>query len=125
MAHFAKIDQAGTVLDVIVVDNEDVQNLPFPQSEPLGLSLLAKLYPDTKWVQTSYNNNFRKCYAIIGGAYCAVSDGFIPPQPFPSFTFDRELWDWVPPIPYPDDELSYMWDEPAVQWVLIQEGAHE
>lgn len=39
-------------------------------------------------------------------------------SPFPSWTgYDPVLNQWLPPVPYPSDGKSYIWDEPTVAWV--------
>jgi hypothetical protein len=84
MAHFAQLDANNIVLDVIVINNAVVEDLPFPESEPLGVAFCRSLYgADTLWKQTSYNGNFRKYYAAIGFAYDPTSDEFIPPPSLP------------------------------------------
>ena len=65
MAHFAKIT-GDTVVQVIVVSNEDCGNLEFPESEPVGQAFIASIGLDGEWRQTSYNNNFRGYYAGVG-----------------------------------------------------------
>ena len=69
MAHFVKLNSDNIVIDVLVVSNDDIQNLPFPESEPLGVAFLQKLFGEEDgitWKQTSYNRNFRGNYAGIG-----------------------------------------------------------
>lgn len=84
MAHFAKLDTDNLVLEVIVINNDVIQNLPFPESEPLGVAFCHSLYgEDTVWKQTSYNGNFRGHYAGIGYTYDSVTDEFVPPPPPP------------------------------------------
>lgn len=90
MAHFAKLDENNVVIDVIVVSNDVIQNLPFPESEPIGVAFCQSLYgADTIWKQTSYHANFRARYACIGEIYDPVQDIFVdpgmPPNP-PSLT---------------------------------------
>lgn len=68
MAHFAKIEN-GYVLEVIVISNQDVNDLSFPDSEPVGQAFIASLGLAGEWLQTSYNGNFRANYAGIGFAY--------------------------------------------------------
>lgn len=81
MAHFAELDQNNIVLRVIVVNNDVVNNLPFPESEPLGVAFCQSIFGDnTIWKQTSYNNNFRYQYAGIGAVYDAQLDAFLLPQ---------------------------------------------
>ena len=66
MAHFAKISDDGTVLEVIVVGNDDLLDADGVEQEQLGKDFCQNLFGGT-WVQTSYNKNFRKRYASIGG----------------------------------------------------------
>ena len=42
MAHFAQLTN-NIVQQVIVVSNDDVDNLPFPTSEPVGQAYIASL----------------------------------------------------------------------------------
>jgi len=69
MAHFAQIDETNTVIDVIVIDNAECDNLPFPESEPIGQAFIASIGLVGTWLQTSYNNNFRGTYAGIQYTY--------------------------------------------------------
>ena len=64
MAHFAQIEN-NKVQQVIVIANDDVDNLPFPESEPIGQAYIASLGLNGEWLQTSYNNNVRGTYAGI------------------------------------------------------------
>jgi hypothetical protein len=85
MAHFALI-QNDLVTDVIVVSNDDCNNLPFPESEPVGQAFIASLGLTGDWLQTSYNGNFRGLYAGL------------------EYTFDAALGEYgefVAPIPKP------------------------
>ena len=123
MAHFALINSNSyIVFRVDVVSNDDVDNLPFPESEPIGIAFLQPWdEPNTYWKQTSYNNNFRKHYAGIGYTYSAELDAFVPPQPYPSWTLDVTTCLWIPPVPYPNDSNPfnmYAWDEATQNWVL-------
>ncbi len=84
MAHFAKLDENNVVLEVIVVNNAVLNDLPFPESEPIGIEFCQSLFgADTIWKQTSYNNNFRGIYAWVGGSYDPLNDVFVPPPPPP------------------------------------------
>ena len=78
MAHFAKIDN-GTVTEVIVVNNETLENLEFPASEPVGQEFIASVGLEGTWKQTSYNANFRGKYAGAGDTYDEVNDVFVAP----------------------------------------------
>jgi hypothetical protein len=70
MAHFALVTDS-IVEEVIVVANSDCNDLPFPDSEPVGQAYIASLGIQGDWLQTSYNGNFRGTYAGIGFTYDA------------------------------------------------------
>lgn len=110
MAHFAEIDENNIVKRVLVVDNSLEHRGEDFLSNELGLG--------GRWIQTSYNNNFRKQYAGVGYTYDETNDVFVSPQPFPSWTLDTN-WDWQPPTPRPN-ELCY-WDEETLSWKPIFE----
>jgi len=76
MANFAQVTN-NIVEQVIVIANEDCDNLPFPDSEPVGQAFIASLGYTGEWLQTSYNGNFRGCYAGIG--YTWNGTDFVPP----------------------------------------------
>jgi hypothetical protein len=76
MAHFARVED-NIVREVIVVNNEVLENKPFPESELIGIAFCKSLYgEDTEWLQTSYNATFRGKYAGIGYIYDPVEDVF-------------------------------------------------
>ena len=79
MAHFAELDKNNIVLQVLVIDNKDIIDNNGNESEQKGIDFLASLGLGDRWVQTSYNNNFRGTYAGIGDIYDVVADVFINP----------------------------------------------
>jgi len=103
MSHFAKIDSNNIVTEVIVAEKD------FINSGLVGDEFL--------WVQTSYNNNFRKNHAAVGFTYDKDRDAFIPPQLWSSWTLNETTCQWEPPVPYPTDDLMYEWDEDTTSWV--------
>lgn len=123
MAHFAQLDENNIVTNILVVNNDDVQNLEFPESEPLGAAFLQNMFPGTNWKQTSYNNNFRFRYAGIGYEFhpeCGTHGGFAGPPAYTYFVFNQEKCQWEPPIPYPDTGNTYIWDDASRSWVVVQ-----
>ena len=119
MAHFAKLDQNNVVTEVIVVSNDDIQNLPFPESEAVGIAYLNSFLPEANWKQTSYNNNFRFRYAGIGSTFHSEfgeHGGFSNPKPADNFVWDGATCNWIPPIPYPSDGHSYYWNFQFNKW---------
>ena len=120
MAHFVEIDSEGTVVRGVVLSNT-VTYQGDEEVEELGIAYLQNMFPDTDWVQTSYNNNFRKRYAGKGMKYDVERDSFIPPQPFPSWLLNEESLSWEAPFPMPDDDELYKWDEENQSWVETDE----
>jgi len=117
MAHFAKIEN-GIVITVEVLNNEVILDENNVEQESLGLTFLQNHYKDTAvWVQTSYNNSFRKNYAGMGYTYDETRDAFYAPQPFPSWTLNETTCHWEAPTPYPDDDGRYTWDEDTLSWI--------
>jgi hypothetical protein len=125
MAHFAEIDSNNRVLRVVVIDNLDVDSHGGDQSEEAA-SHVNNIVPlsdiGVKWVQTSYNNNFRKKYAGVNDIYDPVKDKFITPQPHPSWTLNTND-DWEAPIAFPSvveysglPVREIIWDEDAQKW---------
>lgn len=120
MAHFAKLNETNVVTQVVVVSNDDLGNLAFPESEPVGQNLLNIFYSDNSvWRQTSYNGNFRKNYAGIGYFFDERRNAFVAPQPFIGWLLDEETCQWHPPVPYPNDGNLYIWDEATQSWVEV------
>jgi len=116
MAHFAKLDSNNIVQQIVVINNAVLLDSEGNEVEQLGIDFCKSLYgQDTKWIQTSYNGNFRKQYASIGCFYHDKNDIFVGPQPFQSWSID-ENFDWQPPKPYPTDGKLYKWNEEALTW---------
>ena len=101
MSHFAKVEN-GIVTEVIVSEKD------FINSGAVGDSFL--------WVQTSYNNNFRKNYAGVGYTYDSDLDAFYAPQPYPSWILNEDTCQWEAPIAHPDDGNMYQWNEETQSW---------
>ena len=120
MAHFAKLDENNTVIEVNVLNNAVMLDEFGQEQESLGIEFLTDWSGGhANWRQTSYNGNFRKNYAGIGYTYNAELDAFIAPRPFASWILDTETAQWQPPVPYPEDGLRYNWDESTASWQLI------
>jgi hypothetical protein len=103
MAHFAEIDLNNIVLRVVVACNQDIANNGGELSEQAAehFKTLCPLSENgIKWIQTSYNHNFRKQYAGIGYTYDSIKDKFISPQPFASWSLDAND-DWQAPVAFP------------------------
>jgi len=126
MAHFAELDINNKVLRVLKACNQDIINNGGEQSEQAALhfqSIVKFSENGVKWVQTSYNNNFRKQYAGIGYTFDPVKNKFISIQLFASWSLDSND-DWKAPVAYPTvttygDNINYLisWDENEQRWL--------
>lgn len=109
MSHFAKIEN-NIVVQVIVAEQDYINT------------------KEGEWIQTSYNTRggqhllsrtpLRKNYAGIGYLYDRERDGFITQQPFPSWNLNEDSCIWEPPIPLPQDDNLYYWNENKINWEL-------
>jgi len=129
MAHFAEIDENNVVLRVVVGCNEDIANNGGEQSEDAAKhfrTVCPLTISGNDWVQTSYNNNFRKQFAGPGMIYDSAKDKFIAAQPYASWTLDGND-DWKAPVAYPsvvtdidNNDVALIeinWDEDNQKWV--------
>jgi hypothetical protein len=98
MAHFAKIDEEGNVLDVLPIDNSALNGKDYPNADEIGSVFLNSCGFRGKWIQTSYNNNFRKNCAVVGGKYDKEKDAFYDPEsPHKDCVWDEENMRWRAP----------------------------
>jgi len=123
MSHYAKIDSNNNVVQVIVADEEFFNS--FIDSTP------------GKWLKASYNTRggihyapnsnepdggvaLRMNFPGIGYTYDSTRDAFVPPQPHLSWNLVEETCLWEAPIPHPEDEKDYYWNEETQAWDLIE-----
>ena len=99
--YYAQLDGSNIVTDVIVADAGFIA----------GMS--------GTWVQTDIEGVSPKNYAGIGYKWHADLNGFVPPQPFASWTLNNSTCVWDAPTPMPNDGQLYRWDEPTLAWVQI------
>jgi hypothetical protein len=97
--YFAELDENNIVKRVIVVDSKE-------------------------WCEKNLGGVWVKAHepldAGIGFTYDKDRDAFIPPKPYESWILDENTNTWTSPIPYPDDEKRYKWNENTISWVEIE-----
>jgi hypothetical protein len=121
MAHFAQLDENNIVIQVIVVHNNELLDNG-TESESKGIDFCKSLYgTDTVWKQTSYNGSFRRNFAGAGFTYNQLRDVFISPRPYSTWVLNNNTYQWEPPIPYPNDDRRYVWDDYTNNWVDVGE----
>jgi hypothetical protein len=127
MAHYAKVVN-GIVKQVIVAEEEFFKT--FVDDSP------------GEWIQTSYNTVGGVHYTrdedgcIIGPSedqskalrynfagpywyYDRRADAFYEPQPYPSWTLNKENFLWEAPVEKPQDGNLYSWNEDNMSWNKI------
>lgn len=120
MAHFAKLDENNTVIDINVVNNSVLLDGNNVEREELGIAFLVQWSGGHPyWKQTSYNSSFRGKYAGIGFKYIPEKNCFLAPKPYPSWQFDENICDWQPPVAKPSDNKEYIWDESTISWKQV------
>jgi hypothetical protein len=131
MASFAKLDNNNIVLRVESVVNEVLKDSNGIEQESIGIQFLKTLYnePNVIWKQTSYNTiggvhslggtPFRKNHASIGYTYDLNRDAFIAPKPFNSWILNESTCNWESPVPKPQDDNQYRWNEQTLSWDLL------
>ena len=128
MAHFARINSDNIVIAVHTLSNRVLMK-DGEENEQQGAEFLQNLHKTTdRFIQTSYNANFRKNYAGKGNTYDKDQDAFIPPQPFPSWTWNIEQGYWEAPVECPEitkttlqrwNEETISWDEVVIEQILL------
>lgn len=124
MAHFAKVEN-DIVTHVIVADQDFVDNL------------------DGEWIKTSFNirggvyytpntntpapdqsiieedeGRKRKNFGYPGIVYRRDLDAFLGIPAYPSWVLNEETCLFEAPVPYPEDDKEYLWDEDVKNWVI-------
>lgn len=141
MAHFAKLDENGIVIDILYVDNNDILDGDNNESESVGVTKLTERHGWPHWKKTSYNTRggkhysngvcdvlsddqtkaFRANYATINGKYDSTNDIFHETQPYGSWTLNTTSGLWEPPTPMPETQTDgiddeYEWNEDSLSW---------
>lgn len=122
MAHYALLDENGIVVNVIVGKDEDdlvdgIDSWEDHYSEVTGFLCKRTSYNTLGNQHADGGKPFRKNYAGIGFSYDLERDAFIPPKPYNSWVLDEETCWWEAPVPYPEDDGPFVWDEESLGWV--------
>ena len=113
MAHYAFLDNDNIVTEVITgIDETEL-------IEGLHPEIWYGNFRNQTCKRTSYNNNYRKNYAGTEYIFNEDLNAFIAPKPYSSWILDENTCQWKAPIPLPDNELEYFWDENITQWSII------
>lgn len=120
MAYFAQVVD-GMVTQVVAVPDESADE---------GEAYMRSLGLPGRWIQTSYSTRhgdrsdggqpLRLNYAGAGFTYDEELDGFLEPQPFPSWQLEATSGAWSAPVPYPaGKEGRWEWSEELGGWAKV------
>lgn len=134
MAHYAFLDDNNTVTHVIPgVDEWEQIEGRTPEdwyAEFVGQRCKRTSYnthggvywnPSTGKKAKDQSKAFRLNYAGVGFEFREDIDGFVPPQPFASWVLDEGSGLWVSPVPYPEGDGLWAWDEDGQVWVEVDD----
>jgi hypothetical protein len=103
MKSFAEIDENNKVQRVIIADSKE-----WCESNLHGI-----------WVECFTGD--KRTEASMDDVYDLDTKQFIPPSPFFSWIFNKELWKWQSPLPYPEDDKDYIWNDNKGEWEEISQ----
>ena len=113
MVYFAQLGLNSKVLKVRSVDDSKIT------TEKDGINFLVNRYNKYPfWVQTFKDGSKRKNYAGTGFTYDEDRDAFIAPKLFASWILNEDTCQWSYPVPYPEDNQHYQWNEETTSWDL-------
>lgn len=122
MAHFAELDENNIVVRV----NHAPDNITEEEIRARGLNVRQCSYntrsgvhhdPITGLASEDQSKAFRKNFPGPGWKYDESIDGFIEPQPYPSWTLNSTTGVWDAPVAKTDENTK--WDEASQSWVDI------
>jgi hypothetical protein len=120
MAHYALLDENNIVTAVFTGVDENITQTDLDGTLVGGSSEAWETFygnfHNKICKRTSYNNNYRKNYAGIGYTYDETKDAFIPPKPFNKWVLNKDTCRWESPVPYPNDDKRYVWNDNKGVW---------
>ena len=124
MAHYVVLDSNNIVVNGFVGRNEGEDGVDWEQyysAKRTSYNTRGGVHydPDTNEPSADQSRAFRKNYAGLGYSYDEARDAFIPPKPYPSWTLNESTCLWDAPVPYPDDNQMYLWNEDTQQWDVV------
>jgi hypothetical protein len=128
MGHYAKVIN-GLVVEVNVATQEWIDAQPDKWAwVQTSYNIYGGVYYDADTRQPASNQSVidleagrkRKNYAGLGYTYDSERDAFIPPIPYPSWKLNEDTCLWDAPIPKPNDNKQYIWNEAEQEWIAIK-----
>lgn len=100
MANWAKVNSENIVEDILLCDYDFIE-------------VVKSQNPDYSYIEYSLSN-----YAAPGYPYNPEKSKFLTPKPYPSWVLDEDAWEYIAPVPYPNEPGKYyVWEESNQSWV--------
>ena len=130
MAHYSFINDENIVVEVITgKDEDDLETLPegfasweeYYETKRDGLTCKRTSYNTQANEHLNEGTAFRGNYAGIGYIYDPDNDVFYAQPDYPSWVLNEDTWTWEAPIPRPDPQTAYNWNEEDQTWDEVEE----
>jgi len=79
MKYFANVNNENIVETVNVINDADLDDTDYPESESLGQAYLSQIGIKGNWLECSTDNSFRGAYPGAGSIYDPKNDIFVNP----------------------------------------------
>ena len=121
MIFYYAVLRDNVVTELKIVSDSAIRVSPSKVDAGLGSMLLASLYGGlaSQYILCSTEKDSRGG-VDVGFTYDYTLSAFIPPQDYPSWVFDKETFQWMPPIARPTNG-HYYWDEPTISWIEYEQ----
>ena len=126
MAHYAYLDENNIVTSVIVGKDENEGGIDWEEyygAVRCSYNTRDGVHYDNDGNPSSDQTKaFRVNYPGIGWKFdpnFGSNGAFIAPQPFPSWVFNSNTALWESPVPKPDENNNWVWDEGSLSWVVF------
>jgi hypothetical protein len=121
MAHYAFIDENNIVTNVITGREEDeivdgISDWETYYSEIVGQKCLRTSWNTLEGEHRAGGTPFRGNFAGVGMIYHEDIDAFVDPKPFSSWVLNEEKARWEAPVPIPEENARYSWNEDFGIW---------
>jgi hypothetical protein len=127
MGTYYKINNEGRIEDTILAEKDFIESQPDKQKYVRLITNQEEKFNsefDFSYAlnepKTVYKPNKEKQELVIlnDNIYNFEKRKFKNPQPYASWTFDEESYEWIPPVPKPKKEI--VWNEEKQEWVEIE-----
>jgi len=127
MAYFAELDSNNVITRIIIIEDKHLKDIFGKEDDDIGIGYCKKYFNSlSKWKRV-YHNPRTTDIGGVGSIYDEQLGIFVLPQPFPSWSLNRESKKWDPPIPEPElteeeklKKMNYRWNEETKEWKLFE-----